>query len=222
MEEKMSKLNKSLILKVFPVVFALSVFQMNGFSRFILNGSPESFTEQAQPEIEGYVMEGAGYFLKSQSETLLLLNKIELSDLNGVDYAELQQLVESALANMVNAKAKYSALTQIADTTAYEQSVIDLLKTFDYYSFQQTYGLNSVIFNQTAAYLETGDVRGLYDKILSDTQTIIDRLSFVKSVIDAETLPDTSYLWRLNQSFSDTLFVGQYAAEVFYDITGKK
>ncbi|MDQ1353665.1 MAG: hypothetical protein QG657_3971, partial [Acidobacteriota bacterium] len=139
----MSKLNKSLILKVFLVVFVLCVFQMNGFSRFMLNGSPESFAVQTQPLIEGYVMEGAGYFLKSQSDTLLLLNKIELSDLNGVDYAELQQLVESALANMVNAKAKYSSLTQTADTAPYEQTVINLLKTFDYYSFQQTYGLNS-------------------------------------------------------------------------------
>ncbi|MDQ1353990.1 MAG: hypothetical protein QG657_4299, partial [Acidobacteriota bacterium] len=143
------------------------------------------------------------------------------SDLNGVDYAELQQLVESALTNMVNAKAKYSSLTQIAETTAYEQTVIDLLTTFDYYSFQQTYGLNSVIFNQTATYLETGDIRGLYDKILSDTQAIIDKLTSIKSVIDAETLPETSYLWRLNQSYTDTLLVGQYAAEVFYDITGK-
>ena len=70
-------------------------------------------------------------------------------------------------------------------------------------------------------YLGTGDVRGIYHKILSDSQVIIDKLTVVKSVIDTGSLPETSDLWRLNQLYSDTQLLGQYAAEVFYDITGK-
>ena len=212
---------KVAILEVLLGVFVLCAFQMDAFPRFILNGGAASFEEQAQPVIEGYVAEGAGYFLKSHSDTLLLLNKIELSDLNGVDYTELQQLVDNALYNMQNAKTKYTSLTQIADTALYEQAVIDQLLTFDYYSFQQAKGLNGIIFDQVGTYLGTGDVRGMYHKILSDTQEIIDKLTVVKSIIDSGTLPETASLWRLNQSYSDTQFLGQYAAEVFYDITGK-
>jgi len=209
-------------LKVLLGVFVLSAFQMIAFPRFILNGGAASFEEQDQPAIEGYVAEGAGYFLKSHSDTLLLLNKIELSDLNGVDYAELQQLVDNALYNMQNAEANYTFLTQTADTAIYEQAVIDQLLAFDYYSFQQAKGLNGIIFDQVETYLGTGDVRGIYHKILSDTREIIDKLTVAKSIIDSGTLPETASLWRLNQSYSDTQFLGQYAAEVFYDITGKK
>ncbi len=217
----MSKEMKSAILKGLLVVFILCVFQMNAFSRLVFNGTPEGFVGPDQPVIEGYVVEGAGYFLKSRSDTLLLFNKIELSDLNGVNYAELQQLVDNALANMQNAKAKYTSLTQIADTALYDQTIIDRLSGFDYYTFQQAKGLNSVIFGQVEAYLGTGDVRGIYHKILSDTQAIVDKLTVVKSAIDTGTLPGTSDLWRLNQSYSDTQLLGQYAAEIFYDITGK-
>lgn len=212
---------KLAILKVLSVVLILSVFQVNAFSRFILNGVTASFVEQDQPVIEGYVMEGAGYFLKSHSDTLLLLNQIELSDLNGVDYVELQQLVDNALTNMLNAKAEYTSLTQIADTALYDQTVVDQLPAFGYYSFQQAKGLNNGILGQVEDYLGNGDVRGIIHKILLDTQVIIDKLVDVKSVIDTGSLPETSDLWRLNQFYSDTQLLGQYAAEVFYDITGK-
>lgn len=212
---------KKAIFKVLLIVLILCVFQMNAFSRLILNGTEAAFHQPEQTEIERYVMEGAGYFLKSHSDTLLLLNKIELSDLNGVDYSELQQLAADALTNMQNAKATYFSLTQIADTALYEQTVIDLLPVFNYNSFQQAKDLNSVTFGRAEAYLGAGDVRGIYHKILSDTQTIIDKLSVVKSAVDTGLLPETSDLWRLNQSYSETQLLGQYVAEVFYDITGK-
>lgn len=221
MEEKMIKQVSTAILKTLMGILILCVLQMNGFSRLIGNGSSDAFEGAEQTVIEGYVMEGAGYFLKSQSDAFLLLNKIELSDLNGVNYTELKQLVSSTVSAMENAKAKYAALIQTADTTPYRLSIIDRLPTFDYYSFQQSRGLNSVIFNETATYLAAGDVRGLYRKLLSDTQGILDKLNFIKSCVDAGTLPATSYLWRLNQTYAETFLFGQYTAEIFYDITGK-
>lgn len=209
------------ILKAFLGVLALCVFQMNAFSRFILNSTSEGFAESDQPAIEGYVIEGAGYFLKSYSDLLLLMNKIELSDMYGVDYAELQQLVNSALSNMENSREKYTSLTQIADKAPYKQTVIAQLTAFDYNSFGQAKELNGVITGKMETYLGFGDVRGIYHKILTDTQAIIDKLIIVRSAVDTGILPVTSDLWRLNESYLDTLFLGQYAAEIFYNITGK-
>ena len=216
------KKKKLAILKVFLGVFVLCVFQMNVLSRFILNGTSDGFEDAEQTVIEGYIIEGAGYFLKSQSDTLLLLNKIELSDLDGVDFTELQKLANDALMNMVNAKAKYVLLTQTANTAPYKQTIIDQLKSFDYCTFKQEKDLNSVIFEKVEAYLVLGDIRGIYQKILIDTETIIDKLTSIKSIVDTGRLPATSDLWRLNQNYSETLFLGQYAAEIFFEITGKK
>ncbi|MCU0288919.1 MAG: hypothetical protein MUF15_21305 [Acidobacteria bacterium] len=209
------------VLKVLTGVLVFCILQINGFSRLIGNGTSAAFDESGQTVIESYIIEGAGYFLKSQSDTLLLLNKIELSDLNGANFTELQQLVNNSITAMENATAKYSILIQTTDNTPYRSSIIDRLPSFDYNSFQEARGLNSVIFNQTLNYLANGDIRGFYRKLLSDTQDILDKLFFIKSNIDAGTIPPTSYLWRLNQSYANTFLFGQYAAEIFYDITGK-
>ncbi|MCP5107290.1 MAG: hypothetical protein GY950_28140 [bacterium] len=212
------KQSKSAILKVLVGVCIVVLFSVNAFARLVANGSPKGFVEPERPAIEGLVIEGAGYFLKSHSDTLLFLNKVELSDIQGADFTELQLLIDNAIADMQNAKTKYISLTEIADTAPYDQAFITALLNLDYASFQQNNGLNGVIFSETQTYLSSGDIRGVYHQLLSDTQDILDKLALVKTAVDAETIPEMSYIWRLNQAYSDTLFFGQYAAEVFYEV----
>lgn len=210
----MTKQTKSAILKVFLGILILSLFNLGAFSRVIHNGSGGAFPEPDRSTIEVYVIEAAGYFLKSNSDALLLANKIELSDIYGVDYSELQQIISSTIMNMENAKTTYTELTRIADNTPYAPTVINKLLNFRY--------SNNLKANRVETYLSAGDVRGLYHKMISDTQGILDQLMFIKSSIDAGTIPETSYLWRLNQSYYKTLLFGQQAAETFFHITGKK
>lgn len=212
---------KTTILKVFLGIFILCFFHMQGMARFIANTSEIAFEEPGSTGIRAYVIEAAGDFLNSQSNFLLFLNKIEMEELNGVDYAELQQVINNAVVHMENARTKYTALTQLADNTPYDQATNTELMAFNYTSFQENKGLNGVIFNEVEAYLIAGDVRGLYHQILGDTQSILDQLNVIKSAVDAEVIPNNSHLWQVNQSYSATLLSGQYAAEVFYDLNGK-
>ena len=212
---------KTTIFKVFLVIFILCVFQMQGMGRIIMNTSEIAFEEPGSTGIRQYVIEAAGDFLNSQSNFLLFLNKIEMEELNGVEYAELQQVINNTVVHMENARTKYKGLTQLANNTPYDQTKNAELMVFNYTSFQENKGLKGVIFNDVEAYLISGDVRGLYQQILGDTQSILDQLNVIKSAVDAEVIPNNSDLWQVNQSYSATLLSGQYAAEVFYDLNGK-
>ncbi len=218
----MAKQIKSSILKVLLWILILSLFNLSALSRVIHNGSEGAFSDPDNTNIEVYVIETAGYFLKSHSDALLLLHKIELSDLYGADYFELHQIISSAVVNMENAKEKYTELAQIADNTPYAPTVINKLLSFKYSSYQVDKGSDNLKFNKVETYLSAGDIRGLYNKMISDTMDILDQLIFIKSSIDAGTIPETSYLWQLNQSYYKTLLFGQQSAEVFFHITGKK
>lgn len=217
----MNQTSKTAILKVFLVILVLFVFGMNSAAKIVNNYSEQAFGEPGSTEIRLYVIEAAGGFLNSHSDFLLFLNKIEMEEINGIDYAELQQIINNAVAHMENARAKYNDLTQLADITPYHQPVITGLVNFNYTSFQVNKRLNSVIFNEVETYLSGGDVRGLYHRLLADTQSILDQLTVIKSAVDAEVIPENPGLWQVNQAYSETLLFGQYAAEIFYDVTGK-
>lgn len=209
---------KTTILKVFLGIFILCFFHMQGIAKYIANTSEIVFEEPGSTGIRTYVIEAAGGFLNSHSDLLLFLNRIEMEEINGIDFAELQQIINNAVAHMENARAKYNDLTQLADITPYDQPTITKLLNFNYTSFQESKGLNSVIFNEVETYLSSGDVRGLYHQLLAETQSLLDRLTVIKSAVDAEVIPENPDLWQVNQAYSETLLLGQYAAEIFYDV----
>jgi hypothetical protein len=64
-------------------------------------------------------------------------------------------------------------------------------------------------------YLSTGNVNGIFDRLLSATETLILKVTDLKDTVDASKFPDLYTIWRVNQWFSETLLFGQYAAEVF-------
>ncbi len=216
----MKQTTKKSILKVFLVIFILGFFHWQGIARFIVNKSEMGYEEPGRTGIHQYVIEAAGGFLKSQSDFLLFLNKIEMEEINGIDFAELRRIINDAVVHMENARAKYKDLTQLADITPYDQPTITGLMGFNYTLLKDSKKMNRVIFNEVMTYLSSGDVRGLYHQLLADTQSIQDQLILIKYDVDAEVIPGTSGLWQVNQSYSETLIFGQYAAEVFYDVTG--
>jgi len=169
----------------------------------------------AGTSIGGLIIDGAGYFLKSHSQVLMLLNKVELSELHGMDYPGMQALVKDALENMEKAGETYQSLIAAAKQTPYNPGVIEKLLVFDYETFSESNGLDRDIFSRVKKYLDKGDVTGLYVLLAADMASIIQRLQAVKTSLDAGTLPGLSLLWRLNQKYSESLLTGQYTAEVF-------
>ena len=211
--------------KTLIAIFTVFVFcGVNLFPLMVLNRGDEAYEEgeRSVSTIRKYIIEGAGYFLKSNSNMQLFLNKIELSELNGMDYSELQNTINSAVENMENAKETYSNLISITKITPYNPSVIEKLQLFDYPGFQEENKLNSEIFKQVEAFLSIGDVTGLYIKFKLDIDSIIVLLYNIKSSVDNEKFPEISSLWLINQKYSELMLLGQYGSQVFFEIKNVK
>jgi hypothetical protein len=217
----MNYTNKVTILKILLVMTALMIVNTNSFAIWWCNNTDGAFNGSGEDIsastdlIEQYIAEGAGYFLDSYSCTLQFMRKVELAINRELNYPELNQLLDSALTNMEQARATYKLLKETADQTSYNPAVIDALKNFNYDMYCYSNGLNREIFNGVKSYLIRGQVREIYGKLLSDMGTIIDLLQTVKKNIDNNLFPPVGTVRQLNQTFSTSLLFGQYVAGVF-------
>ena len=164
------------------------------------------------------IVNGAGYFLKANSDILLFSHKFELAELYHVDYAEFQEALDSAVINMENARDTYVNLNAAAKSTPYQEAFILKLMGYDYEELQTKRGFCAEIYTEIRHYLSGGDVRGYYISFQLKLEDLLNKLYMIKKHIDARTLPPVAYVWALNQKCSEAMMSGLYAAEVFFSI----
>jgi len=185
--------------KIFAKVFVIVVtcFLMTGraYSLILENGSgkgyqpPKGVVALGNNSIETYIERGGGYFLKSHSDILLFLNKVEMANINGSDYNEWRYILKSALDNMRNAKKTYELLIKTAEATPYNQEVIARLAKFDYVSFAQANDLNEVIFKEVEQRLGDGDITGCYKSAYAGMCVIEKLLVLVQDEVSLNKMP---------------------------------
>jgi hypothetical protein len=217
----MSYLKKSTILRILLVITYLTIFNINLFSWWwcnnsdgAYNGSGDGLGAPTSP-IAQYIAEGAGYFLDSYSCTLQFMTKVELASQRGMNYPELSQLLDAALVNMQQARDTYKLLKETADNTPYNPLVIEALKNFNYELYCKTNGLNKEIFTGVKGYLSSGNVTGIYGKLLADMGIMVNLLQAIKKNIDNNMFPPVGAVRQLNHIYSTSLLFGQYVAAVF-------
>lgn len=171
---------------------------------------------KSSPTIGQYLVEGGGCYLNSYSDMMILLNRVEMSVISGVNHEELQGILNSAIDHLEHAKSSYLNLCNLAEITPYNQDIIVLLMNFDYSVFKKEYGLNADIFKKVEELLNKGDIRGVYKRLYDDVCNILMQLYSLKENVDKDSFPKVSDLWRINQNFSQSILFGQYVAEVFY------
>lgn len=200
-------------------LFALILLSLNfnAFSLIIANYGDKNYDDSGlkTSSINSLIIEGAGNYLTAYSDYLLFLNRVELSSENNPGYDEMQTFLNRCLEKLQKAKTAYQSLDQNTVSTPYNPEMIYRLIFFNYDLFQWERGLNPSIFKDVKKYLITGNVNGIFDRLLSVTGTLILKVTAVKDMVDAYKFPDLNSIWRLNQLFSETLLFGQYAAEVF-------
>jgi len=201
------------------VLFALIILSLNFnvFSRIIANRGDDIYNDSGlkTSSIKSLIVEGAGNYLTAYSDYLLFLNRVELSGENNPGYEEMQALLNSCLEKLQRARTAYLSINQITVNTPYYPEMIYRLIFFSYDFFQWERGLNPSIFKEVKKYLSTGNVNGIFDRLLSVTDALIIKVTAVKEMVDTYTFPGLDSIWRLNQLFSETLLFGQYGAEVF-------
>jgi hypothetical protein len=233
----MKGLHKHTVSRILLGVTVLMLVTMDVSALVYLNGSDQSYNHAGTASAVGvtgvmttcspgktikhYVIEGAEYFLSSYSDFLVFLRKIEVAELKGLDYNEVQMDLINAIEKMEYAKDVLTCLKAEADVTPYNPDVLAALLNFDYDLFMVENGLLQPIFDQVKCYLSNGEPREVYGKAISDMDQILKIADAIKSKIDAGVFPDVSSLWDLGQSCSDSLLFGQYVARVYFKINVK-
>lgn len=219
----MKSINKHLFLTAALVFIIIMLSNNNLFSRIFFNGSGSGYDEPDTGEdlikntasIDTLITEGAGYYLQGNADIQTLLNRVELQDLKETDYPEMQRLVDSALANITNARLTYEKLVIKAEATPYNPVVIEQLKSFDYNSFMLENRLNETIFKKAAGYLCSGDITGAFRHVLAVNRYMEFLLTTVKTGMDFNRL---EIYWQLNELCAETTLFGSFIARVFHQI----
>jgi hypothetical protein len=210
---------KNLKAKTKLTLFVLIILTLNinAFSYVVANYGEIGYNDDGEniATIKSKIVEGALNFLTSYSDYLLFLNRVELSGENNPGYDEMQILLNRCLEKLQSAKTAYLSINQTTGNTPYNLEMIYRLIFFNYDLFQWERGLNPNIFKEVKKYLSTGNVNGIFDRLLSTSETLILKITALKDTADASKFPDLYTIWRVNQLFSETLLFGQYAAEVF-------
>lgn len=200
----------------------LSIPYIYGY--FSNNRSCRAFSDQCEeegdkgPVLGQMIIEGASFFLQSNSDYQLFLNKIELSDIYGSNYIELQDIIDKVIENIELAHLKYFEVWHTSKLLDYDSAVLEKLSKFDYSSYQVKNNLNPSIFKQVTSLLKYGYVREAYEKFYEEIGDILEELKIIKTSIEEKTIPEIAKCWRINQLYLESELFGQYVSEVFFAI----
>ncbi|MCP5108930.1 MAG: hypothetical protein GY950_36440, partial [bacterium] len=165
------------IFIIFIILTVLMTFTGQVYGIFFCNETDDAYetssTEGARlmgPGMNQLIIEGAGFFLKSQSKMLAFLQKVEMSEINGADYDAFRQTLDITIEQMESAAATYDELIATANNTPYDWFVIMKLRWFPYKRFQRRHGLHDFAFSRVKEYLKAGDVTGAYVHMRSDME----------------------------------------------------
>jgi hypothetical protein len=216
-------------IKIMAILFLL-MFVNVSHAAMIANYSCTAFPDQCATSgdrsngitIGEFIIVGGGYFLESHSNLKMLLSRVELSEIRGIDYAQTRDILYRAIDKMERANTIYLGLKNMAEEIDYNPEVVNRLTGFDYNGFRETFALNPTIFKKVEDFLSKGNVRGVYNEIFIETGNILEKLYIVRERLEANMFPAVSNLWRINQEYAEVELFGQYVAEVFYKLKGLK
>ncbi len=169
-------------------------------------------------KLKTLIITGAVNFIQSYADFQEFLHRVELAELNGIEYDELQSILNKTLSGIENAKTAYKEFIQLALVTPYNRYFISALKYFDYDRFREKNNLNEFVFSRLVSLLRRGNLTGVYKDIYAKAGKISRLLRTVKSRVDQDIFPRIPVLWQINQVYVDTNLFGQYAAMIFNDI----
>jgi hypothetical protein len=224
-KEDTMKVKNSIILVLIGALF----FAVPALARLCGNSSESAFTGGDTSSTERaslatclsmgeLVIKGAEYFFRAQADINLLSEKVEISDLNGVDFYSLWCTVNNALGNMNMARYYYQMLIDKAKNTPYNVTVINKLLVFNYDTFQEDNAMIKDIFSEVKGYLQAGDVRGVYSHTAAHLDNLIEILETIRGKVYWWLVPTNAHMWELNQTCAKTHMFGQYVSRIFYAI----
>lgn len=221
----MTTIKKSFFSKALIGLAVITFLAMNVMGFIKVNTTETAFDppiELSGNTMKHMISRGGAYFLQSHADFLRFLAVLESTAGESSDYTVMFKRLDRACKTMEKANNVYLLLKQTADAAPYNPAMISCLMHFDYGRFAVDNRLNSAIYKQAADYLKKGDVRGIYTRIFANTGKIAGMLAELRRQVEAGTFPGLPLTWKASQAYCESLLMGQYCAQVFSHLVGKK
>ena len=202
------------MIKTFKMLIFLICLTSLGYAMIWVNGGPRLFPFPQRDQIESLTIEATSNFLKSNSEALLLLNEVEISQ-NGLNFDKALNFTNSALDKLNVTKSNLLDIIQIGTISGFDKEAVNRLKNFRYDTFVYDNNLVKDVFERLIPYFTDGDMIGFYQMMLNDLDEISDSLRSIKNQLEIKSQPPLEEFWLLLQKYSENILLGNYAAMVF-------
>ncbi|MCK4766525.1 MAG: hypothetical protein KAW12_30300 [Candidatus Aminicenantes bacterium] len=196
--------------KILTVLFIMLLF-LQAKAIIYVNDITPAFPEEYREEIESRIIDGASYFLKSQSYALLFLNEYEKSAAQPFDFSAASGYLEKTISELENSKTKYLQALEIGKNAGYKEENTAKLRNFNFDRLITENKLNSSVAQQVKYYLENADITGLYQQNINNIQAILNTLYSIRTRLGENAKPGVSTAWELFQQYSQAALFGNYS-----------
>ncbi|UCH92732.1 MAG: hypothetical protein JSV88_20885 [Candidatus Aminicenantes bacterium] len=173
---------------------------------------------ETDSRIEGFIIDGASFFLRSHADIFLLLNESEVGLKTGFNLEEAHQLIESALDRLIISREKYANALALMKSTAWDETWLQKLKAFDYKGLTAVRQLHPDVMEQVAGFLVVGNVVGLYEQMVDELANMEKILRNMSKNTQKGIPPEMETLRILFQQYSDFMLFGYYTSLVFSEV----
>jgi len=165
--------------------------------------------------IEPYVIEGSAYFFLASQNISNLFYEGELAAReNKINTQNCLTAIDATLLNLNFSKEKFKQAITLAKLTAFSETKISLLRTFDYEKFSSQRKLLNEIMVKVKGYLSNGDIAGFYQQIVNDIDVIIKQLETIRANIESNIdIKGTEY-WDILTNIENLTLFGNYGTQV--------
>jgi len=179
--------------------------------------SSQSSVQNLSPSLGQLSIDAAGYFLQSNSDFQAFLKKVELSEIYGVDYAALIDLVTNSIDNMEIANSIYFQVWQLSKSLERNPVVFRKMTGLDYRLILEEKRMIPSIFIEVENFLKPGNMSGAFEKIYNDTGEILQEMKSLRTLLESNSI-DIPLCWEVNRRLLESELFGQYISQVFYEI----
>ena len=160
---------------------------------------------------------GGTLFYRSNANYNFFVSKVENSEVETLNYAEMNKSLLSAIDELKNTVNTYSILCAVADKTPYSENILHL-KNFDFKGFKENNTVNPDVFSSVEIYLKEGKVKEVYHHTLNEFIILLEILEKIKASVELGRVPDINLAWEANQKYLELGLFGQYSSKIFRDV----
>lgn len=199
-------------MKIIMLIAAILATGINLYPFVCLNDIECAFNPSPEKTIlRDDMIEGSTHFLTTKAHIALMLAEYEKAA-NGrsvFDCVNSNVYCDKAITEIKAALDDYASAKAIGEKLGYNPAQVERFRNTTFSNTKNEY--NWDIYNAVTAYLQSGDILGIYTRNIENLKIILGVLETIKAKLQNSTQPPVEEYWKLLQTESEATLFGNLA-----------